>query len=412
MLDDHLFRRESGRMVAVLTRLFGVHNLALAEDVVQDAFCRALEVWPFRGVPDNPSAWLMATARNRAIDVLRRERTARTFAPELGRLLESEWTLAPMVDEAFAGASVQDDLLRMMFSCCHPRLAEDAQVALVLNILCGFGVDEIAAAFFTSHAAIQKRLARGKQVLAGSTRLFDLAGADVATRLSAVQRALYLLFNEGYHGASAESAVRIELCREALRLTRLLVDTPIASTPATLALAALMCLHLARVPGRMDDAGRLQGLQHQDRSQWDRRLIAEGVALLDRAGPGPDASEFHFEAAIAAVHAGAPTLRDTNWDLIVTLYDRLLALRPNPVAALGRAVALAERDGPQAGLDAIRAIGRVERLASYPFYEAALGELELRLGRADAARDHFKAAAALGRNAMERRFFEHRVDAC
>src|SRR3984957_9186993 len=161
---DHLFRHEAGRMVSVLTRIFGVHNLALAEDVVQDAFCRALEVWSFRGVPENPAAWLMATAKNRALDVLRRERTARTFAPELGRLLDSEWTLAPVVEELFATNAIRDDLLRMMFSCCHPRLPEEAQVALVLHILCGFSVDEVASAFVSTHAAISKRITRAKQV--------------------------------------------------------------------------------------------------------------------------------------------------------------------------------------------------------------------------------------------------------
>src|SRR6516164_3547747 len=172
---EHLFRRESGRMVAALTRVFGVHNLALAEDVVQDALCRALEVWRLRGVPENPSAWLMATAKNRALDVLRRRRTARTFAPELGRLLDSEWTLAPAVDELFATDAIEDGLLRMMFSCCHPRLPEEAQVALILNILCGFSVDEIASAFVSSHAAIEKRIPRAKKVLAESKRLFDIA---------------------------------------------------------------------------------------------------------------------------------------------------------------------------------------------------------------------------------------------
>ncbi len=249
-LGDHLFRRESGRMVAVLTRIFGLHNLELAEDVVQDAFCRAMEVWPFRGVPDNPSAWLMTTAKHRAIDVLRRERTARTFAPEFGRLLESEWTLVPMVDEALAGVAIKDDLLRMMFSCCQPRLREDVQVALVLHIVCGFGSDEIAAAFLTTGAATRKRISRGKKVLAGSSRLFDLADADFAARLSTVQRALYLLFNEGYHGASAESAVRADLCQEALRLVMLLVEHPLTATPSSQALAALMHLHAARLPGR------------------------------------------------------------------------------------------------------------------------------------------------------------------
>ena len=219
-IEPHLFRRDAGRMVAALTRLFGVHNLALAEDVVQDAFCRALEVWSLRGVPANPSAWLMATAKNRALDVLRRQRTARTFAPELGRLLDSEWTLAPAVDELFAANAIEDGVLRMMFSCCHPGLSEEAQVALILNVLCGFSVDEIAAAFISSHAAIEKRIPRAKKVLAGSKRLFDTAApADVSARLPAVQRALYLLFNEGYHSASAGKAVRFELCHEAMRLT-------------------------------------------------------------------------------------------------------------------------------------------------------------------------------------------------
>src|SRR6267154_1955406 len=236
-LTDHLFRHEAGRMVATLARIFGIHNLALAEDVVQDAFCRALEVWKFRGVPENPSAWLMATAKNRALDVLRRQRTARTFAPELGRLLESEWTLAPAVEEVFAAGAIRDDQLRMMFSCCHPRLPEEAQVMLMLHILCGFGIDEVASAFVTTYTAVEKRIPRAKKVLAGAKKLFDTrATAEFADRLPAVQRALYLLFNEGYHGASAEFAVRAELCQEAIRLARLLLEHPRGATPATYAL--------------------------------------------------------------------------------------------------------------------------------------------------------------------------------
>src|SRR5215467_4031206 len=223
-LSDHLFRRESGRMVAALTRIFGFHNFALAEDVVQEAFCRATEVWAFRGVPENPSAWLMATAKNCALDVLRRERTARTYAPELGRLLESEWTLAPVIEDAFAPHAIKDDLQRMMFSCCHPQIAQESQVALILHILCGFSVDEIASALVSTHAAIEKRLTRGKKTLAKSRKLFDAtAPAEFAGRLPAVQTALYLLFNEGYHGANSEFAVRHELCREAMRLTSVLL---------------------------------------------------------------------------------------------------------------------------------------------------------------------------------------------
>src|SRR5262245_55163633 len=296
---DHLFRQEAGRMLATLTRIFGVHNLALAEDVVQDAFCRALEVWKFRGVPENPSAWLMATAKNRALDVLRRERTARTFAPELTRLLESEWTLAPTVEEQFEDHSIKDDVLRMMFSCCHPRLRQEAQVALMLNILCGFSVDEIAAAFVSNHAAIEKRISRAKKVLAQSKRLFDVAaGAEFAARLPAVQRSLYLLFNEGYHGASAQSAVRSELCKEAMRLTSVLLEHQSGKTPATYALAALMCFDAARLPSRVDASGHLIPFLDQDRSLWDQQLIREGLKLLDLSAEGSELTEYHVEAAI------------------------------------------------------------------------------------------------------------------
>ncbi len=405
-LHEHLFRREAGRLVATLTRIFGVENLALAEDVVQDAFCRALEVWPFRGVPENPSAWLMATAKHRALDVLRRERTARTLAPELARLLESD---EPVLTED----AIRDDQLRMMFSCCHPRLSEGAQVALMLHILCGFGVDEVAGAFVSTHAGVEKRLTRAKKVLAESQRLFEIADpADFAVRLPAVHRALYLLFNEGYHGASPESAVRVELCREAQRLTALLLEHPVAATPATYALAALMCLHAARLPARLDGAGHLSMLADQDRSRWDLELMAEGQRRLERSATGPQLTEYHVEAAIAAVHACAPRVEDTNWTHIVSLYDTLMTIRPSPVVALNRAIAVAQRDGPERGLEEIGAIADRRRLAAYPFYHAALGELELRRGSGAAAREHFAAALGLARNPMERQFLERRVEAC
>jgi RNA polymerase sigma factor (sigma-70 family) len=411
-LSEHLFRRESGRMVAALTRIFGVHNLALAEDVVQDAFCRALEVWKVRGMPENPSAWLMATAKNRALDVVRRERTARTFAPEMGRLLETEWTITPLVDEAFAAHAIHAEQLRMMFSCCDPRLSEDAQVALILNILCGFGAQEIASAFLSGRAAIEKRISRGKRVLASSRRLFDLADVEFASRLSAVRRALYLLFNEGYHGASGEAAVRAELCGEAMRLTALLREYPAAATPATDALAALMCLHAARLPGRLDAAGDLSSLVHQDRARWDTGLLAEGLALLERSAAGPELTAYHIEAAIAAAHASARSVEETDWPSIVALYDRLTDVAPSPVVALNRAIAIAERDGAERGLEELHAIAGRARLSSYPFYPAAVGELELRRGNREGAREQFQAAVGLARNATERRFLEKRLRCC
>jgi RNA polymerase sigma factor (sigma-70 family) len=410
-LTDHLFRREAGRMAATLTRIFGVHNLALAEDVVQDAFCRALEVWRIRGVPENPSAWLMATAKNRALDVLRRERTTRTFAPDVGRLLHSEWTLAPIVEECFATNAVKDDVLRMMFSCCQPRLPEEAQVALVLHILCGFSVNEVASAFVTTHAAMEKRIVRAKKVLAGSKSLFDIAHAsDLAERLPAVRRALYLLFNEGYHGASSEAAVRAELCDEAIRLTGLLLEYPPAAVPSTYALASLMCLGAARLPGRVNASGNLSVLFEQDRSRWDRGLMAEGLRLLELSSAGCELTEYHIEAAIAAVHARALRAEDTDWGTIISLYDQLMVIRPSPVIALNRAIAIAQRDGPQRGLEEIRAIANLDRLASYPFYHATLGECELQRGQHEIAQDHFRKALALARNPTERRFFQKRLD--
>jgi predicted RNA polymerase sigma factor len=410
-LAEHFFRGEAGRLVAALTRIFGVHNLALAEDVAQDAFCRALEVWKVRGVPENPSAWLMATAKNRALDRVRRERTALTFAPELSRQLDSEWTLAPAIDEAFEPGAIRDGQLRMMFSCCHPKLPEEAQLALILNILCGFGAPEIAAAFLSGRAAVEKRISRGKKALAGAKRLFDLGGADFEARLATVQRALYLLFNEGYHGASAETPVRAELCDEAIRLAALLREHPGAATPATHALAALMCLHAARLPAKLDAAGDLSALVDQDRSRWDARRVAEGLALLERSARGDEVTPYHLEAAIAAEHAIAPTLAKTNWSTIVSLYDKLMAIAPSPVVALNRAIAVAERDGAERGLEALRAIEDSERLSGYPFYRAAFGELELRKGRGAAAAEHFQAALAVARSDLERRFLEKRIAA-
>jgi RNA polymerase sigma factor (sigma-70 family) len=411
-LSEHLFRRESGRMVAALTRIFGVHNLALAEDVVQDAFCRALEVWKARGVPENPSAWLMAAAKNRALDVVRRERTSRDFAPEIARLLETEWTLASAVAESFAEHTIRDEQLRMMFSCCDPRLPEEVQVALILNILCGFGASEIASAFLAGRAAIEKRISRGKMVLASSRRLFDLAEDDFAPRLGAVHRALYLLFNEGYHGASAKAAVRGELCGEAIRLVLLLCEYPPAGTPATKAIAALMCLHAARLPGRVDVYGDLNLLVDQDRSRWDTGLLGRGFELLEQSASGTDLTPYHVEAAIAALHASAPSVDATDWRAIVSLFDTLMRIAPTPVVALNRAIAVGQAEGPARGLAELHAITDSERLASYPFYFAAQGELELRLGKGAAASEHFRSAIALARNATERRHLEKRLRRC
>jgi RNA polymerase sigma-70 factor (ECF subfamily) len=411
ILSEHLFRRESGRIVAALTRIFGLSNLTLAEDVAQDVFCRALEVWKLRGVPENPSAWLMKAAKNRAIDLLRRERTARNLEPELQRLAESEWTLVPAVNRFLSDEAIKDDQLRMMFTCCDPAISEETQVALILNVLCGFTSREIAAAFLSKRPAVEKRIERGKKALAASKQLFDLQARDLPQRLSSVQRALYLLFNEGYHGASTQSAVRAELCREAMRLASLLLDNPLVSTPASYALCALMWLHAARLPARVSHDGELIALGEQDRSLWDAALMAQGNAFLNESATGDIVSEYHVEAAIASLHSSANAEEETDWQKIVWLYDVLMRIHPSPVVALNRAIAVAHEAGPERGIQELRAIAQNKALASYPFLPAAMGELELRAGQRDNAREHFEAAVALARNPMERRFLEARVEA-
>jgi RNA polymerase sigma-70 factor (ECF subfamily) len=400
-------------MVAALTRIFGVHNLSLAEDVVQDAFYRALEVWKFRGVPENPSAWLMRTAKNRALDLVRRDRNIRRFAPDIESLLSSEWTLAPFVAGAFEEHSIQDDELRMMFSCCHPDLPEIAQVALILNVCCGFSISEIASAFLVSQSAMEKRIARAKKVFTHSKRLFELeSGADLSARLDSVQRAVYLLFNEGYHGASSQASVRADLCYEALRLGDQLLGHRLAATPATQALCALMAFNAARLRSRVDQNGHLASLLDQDRTLWDIHLIELGHRRLSESATGCEASSFHFEAAIASIHASARNFEETDWSAIVSLYDVLLSIQPSPVVALNRAIAIAQAEGPERGLEEIHAIVDGERLLEYPFFKAALGELEMRTGRLESAAKRFQAAMALARNPSERDFLQERLRVC
>ena len=396
------FRRESARMLAALTRVLGLHNLALAEDVVQDVLCRALETWKYRGSPRDPSAWLVTAARNRAIDLIRRERTRREFAPDLE--LRSEYALAPTVSAMFAESEIADDLLRMMFSLCAPNLPEPAQLALVLKLLCGFGASEIAAALLSSEPAVEKLLARGKETLARAGALYEVAGrAQIEKRLEAVQHALYLLFSEGYHGSG--EPVQEELCAEAMRLGGLLAQHPACSTPGTLALLSLMCLHAARLPGRLAPDGSLLLLEQQDRRRWDRALIQRGLDLLDASASGEDLSEYHLEAAIAARHCTAPSVPETDWPGIVELYDLLYARRPSPVVALNRAIAVGEARGAEAGLRELNALCSDPKLEASPFLSAARGRLLVRVGRADEAAAAFAEASRRSRNPAETKLF-------
>lgn len=400
-------------MLSALTRILGTHHLSLAEDVVQDVLVQALETWKFHAPPDNPSAWLMQAARNRAIDVIRRDRTRRRFAPDLEHLLESEWTLAPTVGSLMLDSEIHDGQLRMMFSCCAPNLAPEAQVALILKILCGFSVPEIARAFLSSTAAIEKQLARGKKVLQQSPSLFEVSEpAQIQKRIESVHQALYLLFNEGYHATHDEAAIREDLCEEAIRLAVLLAEHPAGAVPRTHALVALMCFHAARLAARVDDRGCLVLLEAQDRARWDRGLVVRGFEFLNRSGAGDELTEYHVEAAIAAKHCAAASFAATDWAGIVELYELLWRARPTPIVALNRAIAVGQARGPEAGLAALDAIDGRERLDAYPFFAAARGEFHRQAGRRSEAAAEFRRALAAARNPSEAKVLEGKLASC
>jgi len=397
-------------MVSSLVRVLGVRRLSLAEDAVQDALVRALETWKFGRTPENPSAWLMRSAHNRAIDLLRRDGTFDRVAPAISRELEAA---AGAPEGGAEEHAIADDELRLMFSCCDPGLAPAAQVGVILKYLCGFSVREIAQAFLSSEGAMEKQLFRSRRALEERGALYEVRDpVQVRARLPSVQSAIYLLFNEGYHGAHPQQAVRDDLCHEAVRLAALLSKLPAAAGPETQALLALFCFLAARLSSRVGDDGNLLLLAEQDRGRWDRDLIAEGLRRLDLSAEGDALTGWHLEAAIAARHAAAADFSETDWPSIRKLYDLLWRLRPTPVVALNRAIAVGMAEGPEAGLRALAAIEDRERLARYPFLSAAVAEFELRAGRPERAREQLRAALLLVRNPAEEAVLARKLAAC
>ncbi|HEX5490116.1 MAG TPA: DUF6596 domain-containing protein [Candidatus Udaeobacter sp.] len=411
-LVEHLFRHESAKMVATLTRIFGIEHLTLAEDVVQEALGRALQTWPYRGVPENPSAWIMRASRNLALDVIRREKVFRGKEAEIARLIEAGGSSSQGL-VGFSENEIADDRLRMIFVCCHPVIPPEAQVALTLKTLCAFSVIEISRAFLTTEAAIAKRLTRAKQKIRDAHVPFEIpVGDDLARRLESVLHSLYLLFNEGYKASSGDKLVREELCHEAIRLAELLAQHPAGNQPKTHALLALMLLNAARIPAREDDQGNLLRLEEQNRTCWDQTLIARGMSRLRQSAAGGEISEYHLQAAIAACHATAPDYPATDWANILSLYDRLMEFDDSPVVALNRAVAVANLHGPQEGLKTIRAIKEPEKLAGYHLFYSVIGELEMRLDNREAAAEQFRKAFELAETKAERAFLMRRLQDC
>jgi RNA polymerase sigma factor (sigma-70 family) len=405
MVED-LFRREYGHLVSALVRVLGTHNIQLAEDVVHDALLSAMSAWRF-GLPRDPKAWIIRAAHNRAVDVIRREQRHATLLPKVATTTE----LTDSIDAALAPATDAANQLVMMFAVCDPGLTAETHVTLVLRWLCGLSPKEIGQAFLVGTQTIDKRLQRGRTHLRRLGNLPDIDDlADIEERRSSVLQALYLLFNEGYHGSSPQDPVRPLLCTDALRLTELLLESKATAHPDVHALAALVYFDLARLPTRLDNRGVFVPLEDQDRSRWDRTRIERGLHHLALSASGDHMSRWHLEAGIACEHAIAPSIKDTDWDRIVQFYDRLIERSQSPVVALNRALALAERDGIEAAQRELLTLAGDPKLSGYPFYWAARADLERRGGQPAAARAHYEHAIALSRSPAEQISYQRRLD--
>jgi len=405
VLVDHLFRSRAGQMVAWLTRLFGPAHIDLAEEVVQDALVKALQQWPYSGIPDNPGAWLLAVARNGALDVLRRHAA---FVTRTDAIVADIARTAAR--QEFERHAIEDDELRMVFMCCHPSLSPDARVALSLKTVGGFSVKEIARGFLVSEATIAQRLVRAKRLIRDLNLTLDLPDPPApSARLDSVLEVIYLMFNEGYSTHEGEALVRADLCREALRLGQLVANEPRTTAPEAHALVALMAFQAARLPSRIGGDGEMVLLEDQDRTRWDRELVDLGFRHFDCSAEGPRMTPYHAQAAIASVHAGAAEPHDTDWRMILDCYNDLQRLAPSPVTALNRAVALARVYGAAAALAEVEAIESGGALEGYYLLPSVKARLLTDLGDHAGAAASYRAALACGCSDPERRLLSRRL---
>ncbi|MDB5105970.1 MAG: sigma-70 family polymerase sigma factor [Fibrobacteres bacterium] len=416
-LAAHFFRHESGRLVALLTRILGTENLEIAEDAVQETLIQAMETWKLAGPPENPPAWLFRVAKNKAIDVIRRQRHSVRFDFSDGDriLLNSEYTLATTMETLWNKSSIEDDMLGMMFACCHPGLNGESQISLVLKTLCGFSTAEIAQAFLASEDTVSKRLFRAKEFFRKERiRPGIPPDAELKERLGVVLNSVYLLFNEGYRSTHDENPIRTDLMGEALLLGRLLAENPHTAEPRVFALMALMCFHASRSDSRVTSEGGLVLLPQQDRGLWDERLITEGCAYLDRASTGEAMTSYHLEAAIAYEHCRAESFAATDWARILHYYQWLCRIAPGPMAELNRIIVVMQVSGPAEALRELEGLsdmkGDPKGMQGRCLYHSLLGEIHARLGDSERARAGFETAAGLTQNEAERKVLRDKAE--
>ena len=402
-LVDHLFRHEAGKMIAILTRFFGLEHLELAEDVVQEAFLRAVQVWAYQEIPKNPAGWLMQVAKNKAIDILRKNNLEQRHHRNLHTT--DQINLQEGIDDFFLENEIADSQLQMIFACCHPALDYDDQLALTLNTVSGFGAAEIARALLTKESAIQKRLYRAKQFIRENQIQLEIpVGKALVERLDRVYTVIYLLFNEGYNSVKATELIRKDLCAEAMRLCKLLSEHPCGNRPMTYALLSLMCFHASRFDSRINENNEIILMQEQDRSKWDKDLIALGYHFLSEAAEGEALSIYHIESAIAAEHCLSNSFKETNWNRILQLYDLLLEQKRSDLVLLNRSVVLAQTGSLQEAIQDILHIKGIDKLLETQYmYSAVLGDLFLQAGMLDKARDFLGKAYTLTHSQAEKK---------
>jgi RNA polymerase sigma factor (sigma-70 family) len=409
-LVDHLFRHESGKIVSILSRLLGLQNLETAQDIVQDTLLQAMNTWAYKGVPDNPSAWLCRVAKNKAIDFIRKQKTFRNISPQYSYLLQSEWTFNPTVNNLFLEDEIEDSQLRMIFACCHPSIPEDSQIAFTLKTLCGLSVNEIAIAFLANEETISKKIYRAKEKVRTENIELDVpAGDALQPRLDTVLKSLYLLFNEGYNSSHPDQLIREDLCQEAMRLCHLLTEHPLTAYPRTKALLALMCFQSSRLPARLDDKGNIILLKYQDRSKWLYPLIRKGFYYLEGASEPFEVSTYHLEAAIASLHAASASFDATDWKSIYHLYEMLYQLQPNPIVAMNKAIASAYAISRQKALDELQVIQGLEK---HHLYFASIGEIHYDLDEKAKAKEFFEKALQLTTSTIEQQLLLDKISRC